>query len=97
MTTHQNNRNMKVHNDLKELLEDFVKNYYEKGDPWEMTLSDVIDEFVSSNSLALDKQRPLAKNKQFDNVFKSKCGATKLGSWCNCCNVKHNCKLYLKT
>lgn len=80
---------MKVHTNLAELLEDFVTNYYEKGDPWETTLAGVIDDFVSSNSLALDKQRPLAKNKQFDNAC-DKCDGTglmrqELISTCNRC------------
>lgn len=62
---------MKVHNDLKELLEDFVINYYEKGDPFKSTLDNVINDFVSSNSLALGKPEPLAKNKQKKEDFKN--------------------------
>ena len=58
---------MKVHTDLKELLEDFVSNYYEKGDPMETTLAGVIDKFVSSNSLASVEPEPLAKNKDSES------------------------------
>lgn len=60
---------MKVHNDLKELLEHFVKEYLQKRNPNEIDLYDLIDEFSCSNSLALGKPEPLAKNKQCDDNF----------------------------
>ena len=79
---------MKVHTDLKELLEDFVSNYYEKGDPMETTLAGVIDKFVSSNSLASVEPEPLAKNKDSESNFSKMCNCKSYEpcqGYKNCC------------
>ena len=56
---------MKVHNSLKELLEAYEKfrdnSHYHN---YKTVINLDIEAFIASNSLALDKQRPLAKNKQ---------------------------------
>ena len=81
---------MKIYTDLQELLEDFdywlkKDNYLYEDDSSEKR----VERFLSSNSLTLDKQRPLAKNKQFDNAC-DKCDGTglmrqELISTCNRC------------
>ena len=59
---------MKVHNSLEELLEDFCyKLDLRECLDSEFSWQEVIKPFVSSNSLALGKPRPLAKNKQTNN------------------------------
>jgi hypothetical protein len=59
---------MKTHNDLKELLEAYddynVPEARKKG----MSNADIIIDFLASNSLALGKPEPLAKNKQLGIV-----------------------------
>jgi len=65
---------MKVHDTLKELLEDFAK--FIMNDTEDEELKYDINKFLGSNSLALGKPEPLAKNKQTESI---------------CCDlIKHN-------
>ena len=68
---------MKVHTDLKELLEDFtikIMNRWMNGD--KRDYSEFVNNYTSSNSLALGKQEPLTKNKQHEEFCKCKEGPT---------------------
>ncbi|MCT8340517.1 hypothetical protein MG296_10665 [Flavobacteriaceae bacterium TK19130] len=60
---------MKVHIDLKELLEDFSE-YINPEIEFipRVEVNKMIDTFLSSNSLALGKPEPLAKNEQTENI-----------------------------
>lgn len=77
---------MKVHTDLKELLEDLLEDLEINGFLMkEMPIPDVVDLYLSSNSLALGKPEPLAKNKHSGNKCDNK--ADKLdyiGQYCDC-------------
>ena len=63
---------MKVHDTLEELLEDFAEliwvntNEFRKPD-----FKTYAESYLSSNSLALGKQKPLAKNKGNGNICPS--------------------------
>ena len=83
---------MKTHTDLKELLEDFADLCQERM--WEdhdKDLKEFVDEFLSSNSLALGKPEPLAKNKQtkqFCTFYNSEC----IKEFCSVTPYWHKCK-----
>ena len=66
---------MKVHNNLKELLEDFIsesRQIHPKPYWLKSTGDRFVKKYLSSNSLALGKPEPLAKNKQTENNLKNK-------------------------
>ena len=68
MTSHLKENNMKVHNSLKELLEDFTIQYIERlKSKTVITFEDFTQDYVSSNSLASVEPEPLAKNKQTES------------------------------
>lgn len=59
---------MKTHNTLKELLKDFLNEYFDRTvNNGNETDEVVLTDFVASNSLALGKQKSLAKKKQSEN------------------------------
>lgn len=66
---------MKVHTNLEELLEDFLdqldKNGFLKN---KISYHGIPEIYLFSNSLALGKPEPLAKNKRGENICK--CGST---------------------
>lgn len=73
---------MKVHKDLEELLESY-DNFLNKEYP-QLKLYGVDREvFLLSNSLALGKPEPLAKNKQTENDFK--CAYFQIGAFDDKC------------
>lgn len=63
---------MKVHNNLEELLEDFgnTMNKYLFLEVKEKYIKRLVRSYISSNSLALGKPEPLAKNKQTESICK---------------------------
>jgi hypothetical protein len=85
---------MKVHNNLKELLADF--SIYHHG--WLLdendirTFTELTNDYLSANSLALGKPEPLAKNKQCDDDFSYCQTQIEGGKWCDE-QCKH-CKIY---
>lgn len=66
---------MKVHNDLKELLEAYNEHIMPYTSTEKYRLKERADSFLAYNSLDLGKPEPLAKNKQGEN--KCECGGNK--------------------
>ena len=57
---------MKTHENLKKLLEDYTQKYFDKYfNSFPRVQSKFINDYLSSNCLALGKPEPLTKNKQF--------------------------------
>lgn len=64
---------MKKYTDLKELLLDYTTALIQSVDDGNINSERLADRFCSNNSLALGKQKPLAKNKQTENKPKCIC------------------------
>ncbi len=64
---------MKVHNNLEKLLEAYGKYVFiwQKSIDLEMYNKDFVESFLATNSLALGKTEPLAKNKHTERVCKA--------------------------